>query len=160
MAAHSRPSNIVNPNEAVLTLVQNSDAVGRLANEPLTPPKSPFNPRIRPFDEFYFTGSLNQRYHPLCDELFLCLADSFDNSLKRERKSGGCDVVPDLSRSESAVTQQNVRKSFRIRTYDKPQGGGVSFNRTFRAVQYSESEGRDYKQATAESAVQPAIFAV
>jgi hypothetical protein len=55
MAAHSRPSKIVNPNEAVFTPVQNNDPVGRLANEPLTPPKSPFNPQIRPFDEFCFT---------------------------------------------------------------------------------------------------------
>src|SRR6267154_950409 len=160
MAAHSRPSKIINPNEAVFSPVQNSDPVGSFASEPFTLPKSPFNPRIRPFDGFCFT------LHRLSDTIrsatnfFFARADSFDNSLKRERKSGGCAVVPDLSRSESAVTQQNVRKSFRIRTYDKPQGGGVSFNRTFRAVQYSESEGRDYKQATAESAVQPAIFAV
>jgi len=81
MAAHSRPSKIVSPNEAVFTPVQNTDPVGSFVSEPFTLPKSPFNPRIRPFDEFYFTCSSNQRYHPLCDELFLCLADSFDNWL-------------------------------------------------------------------------------
>src|SRR5712671_4198675 len=58
---------------------------------------------------------------------FFARVDSFDNSLSVSARVGGCDVVPDLSRSESAVTQQNVRKSFRIRTYDKPQGGGVVF---------------------------------
>jgi hypothetical protein len=29
---------------------------GWFAREPLTPPKSPFNPEIRPFDDFYFTA--------------------------------------------------------------------------------------------------------
>jgi len=106
MAAHSRPSNIVNPNEAVLTLVQNSDAVGRLANEPLTPPKSPFNPRIRPFDEFYFTGPLKERYHPLyghhfCGHIFFL--DRYDNSLSA--------II-----MVAVVTLFPV-KSFRIRSY-------------------------------------------
>ncbi len=81
MAARSRPSKMASLNEALFTPVQNNDPVGSFVSEPFTLPKSPFNPRIRPFDEFYFTASSIKRYHPLCDELFLCLADSFDNSL-------------------------------------------------------------------------------
>jgi len=81
MAAHSRPSKIVSRTKQSFTSVQNNNPIGSFVSEPFTLPKSPFNPRIRPFDEFYFTGPLNQRYHPLGDKLFLCLADSFDNSL-------------------------------------------------------------------------------
>ncbi len=58
MAAPSRTSKIVKLNEAVFTPVQNSDPVGSFVSEPFTLPKSPFNPRIRPFDEFYFTDQL------------------------------------------------------------------------------------------------------
>src|SRR5712671_581091 len=65
---------------------------------------------------------------------FFARVDSFDNSLSVSARVGGCDVVPDLSRSESAVTQQNVRKSFRIRTYDKPRGEGWSCSPAFHVL--------------------------
>ena len=106
MAAHSRPSKIVSPNEAVFTSVQNTDPVGSFASEPFTLPKSPFNPRIRPFDEFYFTGPSNERYHPLyghhfCGHIFFL--DRYDNSLS---------VIIMV-----AVVSLFWVKSFRIRSY-------------------------------------------
>jgi hypothetical protein len=52
-----------------------------------------------------------------------------------------------------------MRKSFRIRTYDKPPGEGVG-PRNVGVSEFFGPEGRYYKQATAKSAVQPVIFAV
>src|SRR5712671_3081828 len=160
MAAHSRPSKIINPNEAVFTPVQNSDPVGSFASEPFTLPKSPFNPRIRPSDEFCFT------LHRLSDTIRLRRTFSLSGGFvrqfgKREHKSGGCDVVPDLSRSESAVTQQSVRKPFRIRTYNKPPGGrgGLSIAHFAPSSILSRRVAITSRQSR-KSAVQPAIFAV
>src|SRR5258707_6910194 len=97
MAAHSRPSKIVSRTKQSFTPVQNSDPVGSFVSEPFTLPKSLFNPRIRPFDEFYFTAPSIKRYHPLCDELFLCLADSFDNSLNVSAREADFEAVTTLA---------------------------------------------------------------
>src|SRR5882762_6247056 len=110
MAAHSRPSKIVSRTKQSSRPYKTAilSTLGKRTIHPAKIAVQPSNSTVRWV--LLYAPSI-ERYHPLCDELFLCLADSFDNSLKRERKSGGCDVVPDLSRSESAVTQQNVRKS-------------------------------------------------
>jgi len=64
------PKQDSQPNEASFTSVQNNNPIGSFVSGTIHPAKIAVQPRIRPFDEFYFTGPLNQRYHPLAKNFF------------------------------------------------------------------------------------------